>query len=588
MIPKASQRGGGKDLATHLLNAFDNEYVEVAEVSGAVAPDLHGAFAEWEAIATGLTKCRNYLYSLSVNPDLGQGQLSRAQYMDYVDRVEKALGLEGQPRAIVYHIKDGREHCHVVWSRIDYQTEKAVHLAFDREKLMMVTRQFAREHGLSLPDGYGPSRFDERRPQTSLYERAQERATGISKEERQILVTQAWRQSDSPKAFVRALEDLGYVLATGNRPYVLVDIYGGMNALPKLIDDRSVRTKDIREFLAKDFPPESLPTVDEAKALVAQHRKAREQFDKAKDDRKQDEALARAQAARREKVEAERAAMLARQEQERESLAREQRAARQGLRALYLAEVARVRQQREEARPTGLAAFLGRVTGVSAIIHRVQRYKDAKRYLAFRESKQGLAAGQKAEMATLQHRHTLQALDMNRQVKALAAVETRERKALEETRLREQRIVSRAGHDHMPALALGLKPRGRGASVRRAKDRYRDRSGRDERVNPEQVVQQQERAEERVMRAQIAQEEQVQAPEIDLTDAHREAQERQHPWSKKVDLAGDFARAADDGNGEGGGGDDGAPAPRISRAERRSERARTRRRGRDDDFERER
>ena len=46
MIPKASQRAGGQDLATHLLNALDNEYVEVAEVSGAVASDLHGAFAE--------------------------------------------------------------------------------------------------------------------------------------------------------------------------------------------------------------------------------------------------------------------------------------------------------------------------------------------------------------------------------------------------------------------------------------------------------------------------------------------------------------------------------------------------------------
>ncbi|MBJ6722587.1 relaxase/mobilization nuclease domain-containing protein, partial [Bacillus sp. PR5] len=323
MIPKASQRGGGQDLATHLLNAFDNELVEVAEVSGAIAPDLHGAFAEWEAIATGLTKCRNYLYSLSVNPDLGQGQLSRAQYMDYVDRVEKALGLSGQPRAIVYHIKNGREHCHVVWSRIDYQNEKALHLAFDREKLMMVTRQFAREYGLELPEGYGPGRFDERRQKTSLYERAQERATGISKEERQLQVTQAWRQSDSPKAFVRALEDLGYVLATGNRPYVLVDIYGGMNALPKLIDDRSVRTKDIRAFLEKEFPPESLPTVEEAKALVAQHRKAREQFAKARDDGAQLEKLVRAQAARRAPVEAARAEMLERQQREREALLRQ-------------------------------------------------------------------------------------------------------------------------------------------------------------------------------------------------------------------------------------------------------------------------
>jgi hypothetical protein len=95
MIPKASQRGGGKDLATHLMNAFDNEYVELAEVSGAVAQDLHGAFAEWEAVAHGLTKCRNYLYSLSINPDPYGGGLSRAQYHDYVARVEKALGLEG-------------------------------------------------------------------------------------------------------------------------------------------------------------------------------------------------------------------------------------------------------------------------------------------------------------------------------------------------------------------------------------------------------------------------------------------------------------------------------------------------------------
>ncbi|WP_442582120.1 relaxase/mobilization nuclease domain-containing protein [Mesorhizobium sp. ASY16-5R] len=580
MIPKASQRGGGKDLATHLLNAFDNEYVEVAEVSGAVAPDLHGAFAEWEAIATGLTKCRNYLYSLSVNPDLGQGQLSRAQYMDYVDRVEKALGLEGQPRAIVYHIKSGREHCHVVWSRIDYQNEKAVHLAFDREKLMMVTRQFAREHGLELPQGYGPGRFDERRQKVSLYERAQERATGLSKEERQLKVTQAWRQSDSPKAFVRALEDLGYVLATGNRPYVLVDIYGGMNALPKLIDDRSVRTKDIRAFLEKEFPPESLPTVEEAKALVAQHRKAREQFAKARDDGAQLEKLARAQAERRAPVEAARADMVARQERERETLLREQLAARQALRAGYLAETARVRQQREETRPTGLAAFLGRVTGASAIIHRVQRYKDARRYVAFRESKKGLAAGQRVETALLQRRHELQALDMNRQLKALTAVEARERKALEEKRVREQRLKDRAGHEHMPALALELRPRGRSASVRRAKDRYRDRSGRD-----------QERDEERAMRARIAEEEKRLEPEagdVDLKDAHREALERQEPWAKEVDLPGDFARAAGSEDGGGDGGGDGTEEPvRISRAERKSERQRSRRRGRDD-FERER
>ncbi|WP_235923348.1 hypothetical protein [Brucella tritici] len=128
--------------------------------------------------------------------------------------------------------------------------------------------------------------------------------------------------------------------------------------------------------------------------------------------------------------------------------------------------------------------------------------------------------------------------------------------------------------DWRPRIALALKPRGRSASVRRAKDRYRDRSGSEERARQEQIAQ--ERAEERDMRDRIQQE-------------HREALARQEPWSKPVDLAGDFARAAGDAGGDGGdGGDDGVPVPRISRAERRGERARARRRRRDDDFERER
>jgi hypothetical protein len=45
------QRSHGDDLATHLMNALDNEEVEIAEVFGAVAEDLHGPFAEFEAIA---------------------------------------------------------------------------------------------------------------------------------------------------------------------------------------------------------------------------------------------------------------------------------------------------------------------------------------------------------------------------------------------------------------------------------------------------------------------------------------------------------------------------------------------------------
>lgn len=153
MIPFSSQRGLGQDLAAHLLNEHDNELMELAELRGAIADDLQGAFAEWEAQAHALTKCKNYLYSLSINPDQSQGRLTREQYFEYTDRVEERLGLAGQPRAVVFHIKDGREHAHVVWSRVDAINEKAVHMAFDHDKLMMVTREFARDHDLRLPAG---------------------------------------------------------------------------------------------------------------------------------------------------------------------------------------------------------------------------------------------------------------------------------------------------------------------------------------------------------------------------------------------------------------------------------------------------
>src|SRR5262249_9806114 len=146
-----NQRGGGQQLAAHLMNSFDNERVEVLDVRGAVAQDLSGAFAEWRAQARG-TNCDKYLYSLSLNPDQSQGHLTREQYIDLLERTERSLRLVGQPRAVVFHEKadkDGipREHCHVVWSRIDTEKMRAVPISHDRLKLRTVAREFARDHG---------------------------------------------------------------------------------------------------------------------------------------------------------------------------------------------------------------------------------------------------------------------------------------------------------------------------------------------------------------------------------------------------------------------------------------------------------
>ena len=67
MILKASKRSGGAQLGQHLLKTEENEHVEIYEVSGFVSDSVTGAMNEAYALARG-TKCRQYLFSLSLSP----------------------------------------------------------------------------------------------------------------------------------------------------------------------------------------------------------------------------------------------------------------------------------------------------------------------------------------------------------------------------------------------------------------------------------------------------------------------------------------------------------------------------------------
>lgn len=67
MILKASQRGGGKQLALHLLKTEENEHVEVHDIRGFVSNDLLGSLTEAHAISKA-TKCKQFLFSVSLNP----------------------------------------------------------------------------------------------------------------------------------------------------------------------------------------------------------------------------------------------------------------------------------------------------------------------------------------------------------------------------------------------------------------------------------------------------------------------------------------------------------------------------------------
>lgn len=475
MIAFGSQRAGGGDLATHLSNAEDNEYVELADLRGAIADDLHGAFSEWEAQARAMTRAKNYLYSLSINPDPAQGPLTREQYADYLARAEESLGLGGQPRAVVFHIKEGRdghlrEHCHAIWSRTDIQDLKSIPIAFDRQKLMMVAREFARDHGLKLPSGYETDRA--KADQLSIYEKAQTDQTGLSKEERMDMITDLWRQSDNAKSFVAGLEDNGYMLASGRRPYVLVDMYGHMNALPKMIDDKSVRTNDIRAFLEKDFPADTLPSVEDAQQLAKQHLTERKELKRSEKFAEQVEILERSQSERQEKLERETEQVKHRQAHDRHALSSVQNDQYQSLRARQAGEDFEAQFRRAQNTPKGLAGFLAKVSGVAYMRERLHRFEDRKRAARQDAERQMLEARNAQERANQSDLHQLQMIEQNRKANAQNLTFEREKRSLETAQQREQATRLRRGHDHMPSLELTLTPSGRKAAPHKAMRRY--------------------------------------------------------------------------------------------------------------------
>lgn len=261
MILVGNQRGGARNLAAHLLSP-ENENVEVHEVRGFAADDVHGAFQEAHAMSKG-TRCKQFLFSLSFNPP-PQERVHTDVFEDAIARAEEKLGLTDQPRVVIFHEKEGRRHAHVVWSRIDTEEMKAVQLSFTHRKLQDLSRELYLEHGWRMPEGLADkSRRDPRNFTLDEWQQAQRQ--GQDPRTIKTALQDAWAVSDNKAALVHALKERGFTLARGDRRgYLAVDHTGEAYALPKWA---GVKTKDVRARLGE---ADTLPTIEEAKAQFAQ------------------------------------------------------------------------------------------------------------------------------------------------------------------------------------------------------------------------------------------------------------------------------------------------------------------------------
>lgn len=261
MILKASQRGGALALARHLQRTDENDHVEVHELKGFASDTLAGALNEVAAISKG-TRSLQYLFSVSLNPPEVE-IVSVKVFEDALNRIEEQLGLQGQPRAVVFHEKEGRRHAHVVWSRIDAREMKAINLSHFKRKLQAISKQLYLERGWTLPEGLrekgsgNPLNFSREEWQ---------QAKRVKQDPRTIKAQfqEAWATSDSRESFAAALEEWGYFLAKGDRRgFVAVDVFGEVYSLSKWTGHK---TKEIRERLGD---PDEMPTVSVVKGTLS-------------------------------------------------------------------------------------------------------------------------------------------------------------------------------------------------------------------------------------------------------------------------------------------------------------------------------
>lgn len=375
MILKAKERGDASQLAKYLLSVRDNEHVELHEVYGFSSDDLKEAFSEADAIARG-TRCKNYLFSMSLNPPEGAA-VSKATFEDTADQIEKKLGLENQPRAIVFHEKDGRRHAHVVWSRIDTERMRAINLPHYKTKLRDVSRGLYLEHGWDMPRGLQDRRL--RDPLNFTREEWQQaKRVDLDPREIKTVFRQCWENSDNRTSLEQAFKERGFLMARGDRRgFVALDYRGEVYSLSRYAGVK------LKELEARLGDRQHLPSVDQVKSGLAKGmtRKLEDFIKEAQRDAKQRYAM----------IDFRRTEMVASHVDDRRNLS-------QMHKKRWLVET----NERAERLPSGFTGLWRRLTGEYARIKKQNERELIGAWQRDRAETDALIAGQLDERQILQ------------------------------------------------------------------------------------------------------------------------------------------------------------------------------------------
>src|SRR5207244_94981 len=155
-------------------------------------------------LADGTKQGKKGLYHAQIAPH-GRYQMTPEQWMRSVDVLEEELGLTGQPRAVILHEKDGKEHVHVVWQRTDLETMKFISDSNNYQAHERASQKLEQEFGHEEVPGKHSKRKKKEQPPLDEAQRLKDTALKET-------IARLYEQSDNAQVFRTALEQEGYIL----------------------------------------------------------------------------------------------------------------------------------------------------------------------------------------------------------------------------------------------------------------------------------------------------------------------------------------------------------------------------------------
>lgn len=292
MIVKGASRSSVSFWSQHLLRLDHNERVDVLETAlwdEDERQSLHESLQHFQDMARLTARGEKGLYCAHIDPH-GDYAMEEEHWHRAANILEEHLGLTAQPRVVVKHTKNGRDHIHVVWMRTKQNEDGRFTLVSDSHNYKnheLAARRMEEAFGHARVKGVftgrdrdpDTQRCRDARPVAEIGHTEWQRAARLDKDARAVKaqLLALWTAHENGKDYAAALERSGYSLCRGDQKpiHMVVERESG-EAYDIRRSMKGVKKKEIEQRLA-EYPAQGLETVAEVRERLKEQQRQREE-----------------------------------------------------------------------------------------------------------------------------------------------------------------------------------------------------------------------------------------------------------------------------------------------------------------------